>query len=592
MFSLKDVQVVRYESYDPVTVRVVPCNLKDMRSRAEDYKEEDAERLRRDSFVVHHTDLVRGWKGQMEDEFDHRCYQKYQNLYRPSSRILMSGKGKAASSEVKQSPSLNLKTVRKQVASLGLSAQNEQTSQVTKSRTKNLQERELWYEMGLAEHHNEEFDEALNKEWEDYKLLFGEDKKRLLTNINETLPNIGRISSNFVFLLAARLPVIVTAEGSGCIISDDGRFVLTAGHVVENSFDVHEIIQEMNNQYSDQSRAQRMKFAKIIRDRAVGEEGKVYQTESEKKLNRHTFYRCHKFERDGVSNCQDEIKAKAFHVHPKYAKAMKEESKSQWFFQRALDSVFGDNLTVSQRMERFDFGILELEQAPKEMKDLRKVAFGMISHVKGQEQMNRMVKKIKVGLWGYSLDKQITKDAKKGTVHDRKASADEAKVNVCDELDVKELTNRCWGHSAPIFYDPEQVKDFNVLLSVTDSWHGVSGSPLWFMDNEVQDEYLEDSKLYLEPKTNRRIIGGVASCFSRKYHLTPKYIQSRTQNERLNEEEIEITLDQACVFDDNVVDWIAKLTGQKCHRAKYEASGTFKWTTGPFYLNKREQKKR
>ena len=320
-------------------------------------------------------------------------------------------------------------------------------------------------------------------------------------------------------------------------------------------------------------------------------DGKIYQNKNEKMLNKHIFYRCHKFARNGKAKCQDEITAKAAHTFPRYAEALRDKAG-----QRGLrKQKKRDKLTANQRLNRFDFGVLELRQSPEHWEDLDKVAFGMISHITGPTKMSKFVNETKVGLWGYSADKDIAETAKKGTVYDHRASFDEAKLKIGDKSDPwsdeKTLTRRCWGHSAPIFYDAEQVKDFKELMSVTDSYHGVSGSPLWFMRNEQESDLMfqETDLMFLEPKTKRRIIGGVASCVKRgKYFLTEKYIENKKHRQRLSEKKIKVALDQAAVFNDEVVSWIELVTGQKCIRAKYDVTGKTKWSTGSFYQDKQE----
>ena len=98
---LKVVQIVRYEDKNPDMVRVLPVNVslgfhpdtvRDFMWMHEDYKESDTERLQRDSFVLKHTDLMRGnWP--LEDEFDHQGYWRYHNLFQNIAKPL-SGKGK------------------------------------------------------------------------------------------------------------------------------------------------------------------------------------------------------------------------------------------------------------------------------------------------------------------------------------------------------------------------------------------------------------------------------------------------------------------------------------------------------------------
>lgn len=116
---------------------------------------------------------------------------------------------------------------------------------------------------------------------------------------------------------------------------------------------------------------------------------------------------------------------------------------------------------------------------------------------------------------------------------------------------------------------------------------------MWFMSNEQQTGSLGDELMSLEPITKRRIIGGVLSCSTLgEYYLTPKYIESVKHKHELSKKKIRVCLNQASVFDEEVVAWIERVTGQKCHRAKYDVTGNTKWDTGLFYLNKRGQSKR
>ena len=539
---------------------------------------------------------------QMEDEFDHRAYQSLHGRYRILKKLL-SGRGPAASRSTceidvevcetdsdsdSDSDSDAVSEEKSEVLEPGSPKKRTQLSQRQSCGDYDLRERE--YKIAKdnpSEKLKKKWDKAYRKKWEYYRLLCGEDKRRLLTNINDTLPNLGLVSSVFVLLIDGS-PLELRSKGSGCIISDDGRFVLTAGHMVDTSFDIDRVISALCWKFpgvTDLSRAQREKYIKIVKARA--KDGQLFQEKREKALNQHTFYRCHRFRKDGKARCRDIIKAKAFQAHPRYAKAMNEQSGSQWFFQNTFDSFFGDELTVEQRTDRYDFGILELERPPKEMNDLNKVAFGMISHLTGRKEMKQFVIETKVGLWGYSGDKDLDENANKGTLFDHRATFDQAKKKYCDASKVKRITRRCWGHSAQIFYDPKQVDDFNVLLSVTDSWHGVSGAPLWFMNNQQQSELMGDELMYLEPNTRRRIIGGVASSSVRcKYHLTSGYIESVKHKKKLSRKKIQVAVDPASVFDDDAVNWIERVTGQKCHRAKYDVTGKIKWRTGSFYQKK------
>lgn len=556
--ALSAVHVVRYENGDPNSVRVVPWNWTDYESRAIDYNERDFARLQRDSFVVQHTDLIRR-EPTMEDEFDH---QGYWDHHRRHGRQIVwkSGKQKRTWLDVEVCDS-------------------DSESSSTESTDTFIDREDLIQAKQPSESFQKKWDNYWRQRWDDFPLLCGKDQKRLLSNINETLPNLGRVSCTFVFLINGRR-IEMHTEGSGCIISDDGRFVLTAGHVVDSLFDKKDIVEKIHVQFP---KSEVEKCIRIVEDRAIDD--KLYQYKNEKLLNHHTFYRCHKFEREGKSNCEDEIKVKAVHADPRYAEALTELAGKQSFFQKAWNAVFATSTSPQQQMERFDFGILELECAPEHLEQLDKLAFGMITHVTEQEQMQRFVSETKVGLWGYSSDKNIAETAKKGTIYDDKVDCDEVKV--CDESVTKPLIRRCWGHSEQIFYDPDQMKDFNVLMSLTDSWQGISGSPLWFMSNEQQSESKGDDLMYLEPETRRRIIGGVASCSAMgQYYLTGQYIASKRHKRRLCERKTRVGLDQAAVFDNEAVEWIERVTGQKCHRAKYDVTGKTTWSKGSFNQKK------
>ena len=605
--TLTVVHVVRYEGGDPMKVRVVQFNLVDIRSVNRDYNDGDSERLQRDSFVVRHIDLVRS-RREMEDEYDHDAYCKHYEPFQAHIERPKSGKG---TQPVKKTPTQNCSNttaIQSKFQSLIISRPDakDPKNKGSQSRAQMVRTRD-WVRIEAPKKHSQEvldgFEKLMEKEWNAYPLLLGKDKRKLLGKINETLPNLGRIYSIFVFLVEGQ-QIEIGFQGSGCIVSDDGRFVLTAGHIVETSFSRKEIIGKIREQFSNKkgySRASRKKSAKIIGKRSIN--SVIYQTDSEKKLNRHTFYRCHRFIKDGKSTCKDEIEAEAFYVYPKWAEEMERRQERLEVSHGDLKSIF--TTPANSWKFRFDFGILKLKDAPKKTKDLHEVAFGIISHVTEEEQMMQIVQKIKIGLWGYSADKDFTEEAKEDTILDHRASYEDVENFDESKAETKAMTGRSWGHSAPIFFDwkemkekemeamkemkemkeIEEMKGFKVLLSVTDSWHGVSGSPIWFIDNEEKSQDLEDAKMYLAPKTNRRIIGGVASCASHGHHLTEEYIENKKQSKKLSEQKIPVTLDQSAVFDDDVLDWIEQVTKQKCHRAKYDVTGETKWETGEFYLN-------
>ena len=227
-----------------------------------------------------------------------------------------------------------------------------------------------------------------------------------------------------------QITINIPSEGSGCIVSDDGLFVLTAAHVIGDAVDANELIALL----SAGALTPHIKnlYGKAISDRAASSaDGRVHQLECEKKLNQHTFYRAHKFERDGVADYQDEIKVAAVHVYPKYRQSM----QGPGILSRVkLWLGFGTTCTKATRqhaMDVSDFAILELSEAPVHLEDLDKVAFGMISHVTKPDQMQKVADEIKVGLWGYSLDKHITESAKKDTAHDSRATRfEDAKTHI------------------------------------------------------------------------------------------------------------------------------------------------------------------
>ena len=442
ILHIVDVHFVRYENNDPNTVRVVPWNEEDFDRVRKPYNQFDSGRLQRDSFVVRHTDLIRT-SPEMEDEFDHGAYEEHHKYHDPMP---------AFKSDKKQQE-MPMHSLLDESDSLESSSEDpEPSSMVGDTRKLGLHKRKKRLNRKKRSKKNKkELDKMYRKRWDDYRLLCGDDKRRLLTNINGTLPNIERISSTFVILIGG-LSIELTQEGSGCIISDDGRFVLTAGHVINYHFDkdivIHMVRWKMSGETS-YSKAERQRYIKMVEERA--KDGKIYQNEKEKLLTQHTFYRCHKFRKNGKAKCLDEIQAKAFHAHPRFAKALREKSGSQGLFQSAVDSIFGDKLSIQERLERFDFGILELEYASKRMKeDVHKVAFGMISHLTETKEMQQFASEIKGGLWGYSGDKDISDDAKKGTSYDPRAGFDEAKDNECVVSDQKPITRRCWGVSVTL----------------------------------------------------------------------------------------------------------------------------------------------
>ena len=236
------VHVVQYENNDPNTVRVVPWNWNDFESKAFAYNETDSARLQRDSFVVQHTDLIRR-RPKMDNEFDRQAYWDHHESYDPQP-VWLSGKGTRSKS--------GLDSVQDKLNSLALSTGDPPLYKLTQTRKFNLDLRKEFIKQKKPDEEEKKECDALCREWwEDYRLLCGKDKRRLLADINGTLPNLGKMTSVFVFILD-EYEIEMEREGSGCIISDDGRFVLTAGHVVDSSFDRRDIMKEISLQLSDE----------------------------------------------------------------------------------------------------------------------------------------------------------------------------------------------------------------------------------------------------------------------------------------------------------------------------------------------------
>ena len=405
--------------------------------------------------------------------------------------------------------------------------------------------------------------------WKELPKIFSPERRRRVNKPNEEFPNIGLIIVRWecCFWSGSRWVYLsIGSSGTGCIISDDGNYMLTAAHVVcmrasESRF--LEKLQLERDRRPDMSESEFQMVKLAIERRAIENSGYIFRTGKEFAEIR--FHRC----QNGMPRKQTSRRdrAETLVVNPdsvvmfndsRYLRDKKTESDL------AICKLYWPAHTVgSRKIEKISIGVLQKQSRGKAQKKL----------------IDSVGENLRAGVWGDSGDMDMKRELVKGTYFDpSNVTPEECKQNLKEDfwtitnkserLKAEVNRQRLWGHVGEILCDANQIDSFSPMICITHTWHGASGSPVWFYSTECEP--------LVAPKTNRRIIGAVLSRFSKKnYTVPPEYIYDKSNKEALSK--VRVYLDEYATISKKAATWIQSQVGEdNCHVCFYSPESSWK----------------